>query len=285
MNAWVPDVSSKRDRGKFSVYKTMMTLFFINMAFLLGNAAAFQPPVGWTSQGPNRAMLDPKDPLKGELYEFTLPAGAADAKALVAALQAAGVSVQRFGSDGDGATNLVLENRLGRARSEVSGQSTIWWVVLVGNQHAPKLDPDGLLQAMAPPPQNLSWGQQEVLPGGQDGSPWGEVQATGSSANSWANENDLQVWGQDPAVIGVWEGQAATRLNSTTLRFRFENTGLLQVQSTDGSGESVVEGQWSTRGQLMQMNIEGGGSNLPYHATNTTLSISWQGQSVSLYKR
>jgi hypothetical protein len=47
----------------------------------------------------------------------------------------------------------------------------------------------------------------------------------------------------------------------------------------------VLQGKWATRGTLIQMDIAGGGSNLPYYVTDRTLSVQWHGASVSLYKQ
>ena len=256
---------------------------FVLMLFL-GTAQALTPPVGWTANGANHALLDPSNPLKGELREFRLPAQSAGPEALVAAMGGVGLPVQRFGTDGDGATNLVLEGRLGRARSRTVGQQTYWWVVIVGLGNAQALDPDALLAAMAPPPETVQWGQREALQGGSDGSPWGEV-ASADKSGGWISQVEVQVWTQDPAIVGVWEGQSGSRNTPAKLRFRFENTGLLQVQQTDSAGQKVLQGKWATRGTLIQMDIVGGGSNLPYYVTDRTLSVQWHGASVSLYKQ
>lgn len=260
-----------------------MTLFLLTL--LLGPAYGLTPPVGWTVKGANQALLDPNNPLKGELREFRLPGANANTKALVAAMGSAGLPVQRFGTDGDGATNLVLEGRLGRARSRSVGQQTYWWVVIVGLGNAQNLDPDALLAAMAPPPEAVQWGEREALSGGSDGSPWGEVAGADQQAGGWISQVEVQEWTQDPAVVGVWEGQSGSRNTPAKLRFRFETTGLLQVQRIDVNGEAVIQGKWATRGTLIQLDIDGGGSNLPYYVTGRTLSVPWQGASVSLYKQ
>jgi len=259
---------------------------FLNLLILLlGPAHGLTPPVGWTAKGLDKAVLDPGNDLKGELREFRLPSSAALPQNLVAAMAAAGLAVQRFGTDGDGATNLVLEGRLGRARSKTVGTNTYWWVVIVGLGNAQHLDPDALLAAMAPPPKSVQWGDRQALPGGSDGSPWGEVAAADQQAGGWISQVEVQEWSQDVALVGVWEGQSGSRNTPAKLRFRFETTGLLQVQRIDASGEGVQQGKWATRGSLMQLDIEGGGSNLPYYVTDRTLSLPWRGASISLYKQ
>lgn len=260
-------------------------MFIALLTLLLGSAQALTPPVGWTAQGLDRALLDPGNPMKGELREFRLPSGQAQPKDLVGAMGAVGLPVQRFGTDGDGAINLVLEGRLGRARSRVQGESTYWWVVVVGLGNAQQLDPDALLAAMAPPPESVQWGEREAMPGGSDGSPWGTVAGADKEAGGWIAQVEVQAWTQDSALVGVWEGQSGSRSTPAKLRFRFETTGLLQIQRTDRSGEQVIQGKWATRGALIQLDVEGGGSNLPYHVTARTLSIPWHGTSVSLYKQ
>jgi hypothetical protein len=262
-----------------------MLLLLHILALLSGPALALTPPVGWSAQGLNRALLDPADPLKGELREIQIPGKNVQAKDLVTALGQAGLTIDRFGTDPDGATNLVLSDRLGRARSRTVGANTMWWVVLVGHDHAKSLDPDALLHAVAPPPETLSWGQREAIQGGSDGSPWGEVAQAPQEASGWIAQVKVQAWTQDPAVVGVWEGQSGNRARPAKLRFRFETTGLLQVQRIDQSGEKVLQGRWATRGSLIQMDITGGGANLPYHVTDRTLSVPWHGNSVSLYKQ
>jgi len=233
--------------------------------------------------GLDRAVLNPDNPLLGELIELQMDSAAASVQDLVSALSAQKIIVNRFGTDPDGATNLVLTDRLGRARSEAVGSQTFWWVVLVGRDHAHHLDPDALLKSIAPPPESVAWGDKQAMSGGSDGSPWGEVAEANQPTGGWVSQIEVDAWSQDPRVVGVWEGASAVRGTSVKLRFRFENTGLLQVQRTDQAGAAVIEGQWATRGTLMQMDIDGGGSNLPYHVTQRTLSVSWRGASVSLY--
>lgn len=248
-------------------------------------AMAMTPPIGWTMVGSDRALVDPADPSRGEIIELRVTDGSGTQKELVAVLGAKGIEIERFGEDPGGHVNLVSGDRLGRARVQKIPGQTVWWVVLVGTEHSRYLDPDALLQAMAPDPSSVSWGAKEAIMGGHDGSPWGEVASADQAAQGWAQDSAQTPWAQDPDLVGIWEGNARLRGVSTKVRFRFENSGLLQVQRTDHGGETVHEGKWATRTGLLQMDIEDGGANLPYMSTTRTLSLSYAGASITLYKQ
>jgi len=262
----------------------MVGLLALMSAFVL-DAVALSPPVGWTSIGMNRAVLDAADASRGEIIEVRLPAGTGDPKELAQALTGQGVEVERFGTDPDGAVNLVIKDRLGRARYQLGGEGIVWWVVLVSPNHARNLDPDALIKSVAPTPEQMSWGStKEAVRGGSDGSPWGGA-GSGAKQDGWISQIDVQAWAQDPKVAGVWEGSIRLRGVSTRLWFQFENTGLLRIERQDKAGKTVDEGRWATRGGLIQLDIDNGGANVPYMSTGRTLSITYAGASITLYRK
>jgi hypothetical protein len=262
----------------------MLRLLTLFIALTL-EAAALSPPVGWSSAGMDRAVLDAADPTRGEILEVRLAAGTGDPRELVTALGERSIAIDRFGTDPDGAINLVLGDRLGRARYRRGGEGITWWVVLVGQNHARNLDPDALIKAVAPTPEQMSWGQKEAAPGGADGSPWGATRAAPATSDGWISEIAVTAWAQDPVVVGTWEASARLRGISTRIWFRFENTGLLQIERRDKNGKQVDEGKWATRGGLMQLDIAKGGANVPYMSTGRTLSITYAGASITLYRQ
>jgi len=59
----------------------------------------------------------------------------------------------------------------------------------------------------------------------------------------------------------------------------------LQILRQGPEGKEIDEGKWATRGGLIQLDIEGGGANVPYMTTGRTLSITYAGASISLYRQ
>ena len=247
---------------------------------------ALAPPIGWTRVSPDRAVLDESDPTKGDILEFRIAGGNGKPEELVAKLLEKGIAIDRFGLEQNGHVNLVGPERLGRARLYWEAKNVIWWVVLVGQEHAQNIDPDALLQSLSPTPSTISWGEKQVLNAGNDGSPWGEVGALNTpSTGGWGTATNQTPWAQDSAVVGRWECNARLRGVSTRLRFYFESNGELRIQGTTDAGETVDQGNWATREGLMRMDIEKGGSNLPYMLTSSTLSVPYAGARLTLYKQ
>jgi hypothetical protein len=231
-------------------------------------------------------VLDEAVPEKGDILEFRIERGNGKPEELVAKLLEKGVAIERFGLEQNGHINLVGADRLGRARLYWEATNVIWWVVLVGQEHAQNIDPDALLQSLAPTPSTISWGEKQVLDAGKDGSPWGEVDSLHKpTTGGWGTATNQTPWTQDTAVVGVWECSARLRGVSTRLRFYFESNGELRIQGTADQGETVDQGNWATREGLMRMDISKGGSNLPYMLTSRTLSVPYAGARLTLYRQ
>ena len=56
------------------------------MVLCAAPARGLEVPVGWTTAGPDRALMVPSDPGRGELREFTVPGGRGRAEEVVGAL-------------------------------------------------------------------------------------------------------------------------------------------------------------------------------------------------------
>lgn len=248
-------------------------------------AAALAPPVGWTAAGLDRALLDSADPSRGEIIEVRLATGTGEPRELVEALATKGIAVDRFGTDMDGAVNLVLADRLGRARYRRGAEGVVWCAVFVGQAHARGLDPDALIKAVTPLPGQMNWGAKEAIGGGSDGTPWGSASGAAPKKDGWISDIAVSAWAQDSVVVGAWEGSVRLRGVSTRLWFHFENNGLLRIEREDKSGKRVDQGKWATRGGLIQLDIENGGANVPYMATGRTLSITYAGASLTVYRK
>ena len=262
-----------------------MVLLLLGSLGLCPQAHALTPPIGWTQVAPDRAVLDPSDPNKGVLYEFRIEDGKGTPEELVAALAQRDVAIDRFGVESNGNINLVGGTTLGRARLYWEPKAAVWWAVRVSSQHATRLDPDALLQSLAPTPVGVDWGAKQVLTAGTDGSPWGQISALQDSENAgWDISSNQSAWSQDPEVVGQWECSVPLRGITTRLRFYFESNGELRIQAVTKKSETVSQGRWATRDQLMQMDIESGGANLPYMTTQRTLSVPYAGAQLVLYK-
>ena len=249
------------------------------------SASALSPPIGWTKISPDRAALDPDHPEKGMLYEFRLEGGDGKPEELVNALKEQDVVIERFGVEANGYINLIGSTTLGRARLYWEPKVAVWWTILVAPEHATRLDPDALLQSLAPTPVGVEWGSKQVLAAGKDGSPWGQVSALKEeSSGGWGITSTQDSWAQDSSVVGQWECSVPLRGITTRLRFYFESNGELRVQAVTKDTETVTQGRWATRDRLMQMDIEFGGANLPYMTTQRTLTVPYAGAQLVLYK-
>ena len=248
-------------------------------------ATALTPPIGWVRVAPDRAVLNVEKPEQGTIYEFRIAGGNGKPEELVAALLEQGVAIERFGIEPNGLINLVGPERLGRARLYWEPKASVWWAILASPTDSTRLDPDALLQSLSPSPAGVEWGSKEVLGAGQDGSPWGQVDALNKEdAGGWGVSGTQAAWSHDASVVGQWECSVLLRGITTRLRFYFESNGELRVQATTNDGETVTQGRWATRDRLMQMDIESGGANLPYMTTERTLSVPYAGTRLVLYK-
>ena len=253
--------------------------------FLSSGAQALAPPIGWTRVSTDRAVLDPDQPERGTIYEFRIADGNGKPEELVAALTEQGIAIERFGIEPNGHINLVGPEFLGRARLYWEPKASVWWAILASIEHSARLDPDALLQALSPTPVGVDWGAKEVLGAGNDGSPWGQVNALNEGdAGGWGIKSSQDSWAQDASVVGQWECSVLLRGITTRLRFYFESNGELRIQAFANGGETVTQGRWATRNRLMQMDIESGGGNLPYMTTERTLSVPYAGARLVLYK-
>ena len=266
--------------GRFSIRWLMFVGWFYSVS-----ASALTPPIGWVMVSQDQAALDSNKLEKGTIYEFRIEGGNGKPEELVAALLEKGVAIERFGIEPNGHINLVGPENLGRARLYWEPKASVWWAVLASIEHAPKLDPDALLLSLSPTPVGVDWGSKEVLGAGNDGSPWGEVNALNDAeAGGWGIKSTQASWQQDSEVVGQWECSVLLRGITTRLRFYFESNGELRVQAFTNEGETVTTGRWATRDGLMQMDIESGGANLPYMTTTRTLSVPYAGARLVLYK-
>jgi hypothetical protein len=249
-------------------------------------ASALTPPIGWTAADGDRAMLDVEHPEKGMVLEFRIDGAKGVPEEVVAALQKKGIAIERFGIEPNGHINLVGAKHLGRAKLYwASPTVAMWWAVIASAEHVKTLDPDALLMSLQPTPTGVEWGSVEVLGAGKDGTPWGEVDALNTGGEGWGTKATQAPWIQAKAVIGKWEGSAKMRGVTTKFSFFFESNGQLRVQSMTDGREAVVEGNWATREGLMRMDIENGGSNLPFMLTKTTLTVPYAGARLNLYKQ
>ncbi len=264
----------------------ILSLVCLISAFVSSPVFALTPPIGWTAQGPDTAVLDPAHPEKGQVLEFRLESAKGVPEEVVAALLKKGVAIERFGIEPNGHINLVGPEHLGRAKLYWAEPSVaMWWAVIASPDHVVSLDPDALLQSLQPTPTGVEWGKVEVLGAGKDGTPWGEVDSLNKGGEGWGTKTTQSPWVQDAAVVGKWEGSARMRGVTTKLTFYFESNGQLRIQSIAEEKEAVSEGHWATRDGLMRMDITEGGSNLPYMLTQSTLSVPYAGARLTLYKR
>jgi len=266
--------------------KTILFIVGLLAVFLETSALALTPPIGWTAVDGDRAVLDAAHPEKGMVLEFRIEGAKGVPEEVVAALQKKGVTIERFGIEPNGHVNLVGAEHLGRAKLYwASPTVAMWWAVIASSDHVKGLDPDALLMSLQPTPAGVEWGSVEVLRAGKDGTPWGEVDALNTGGEGWGTKATQAPWIQDKGVVGKWEGSAKMRGVTTKFSFFFESTGHLRVQSMTDGREAVKEGSWATRDGLMRMDIENGGSNLPFMLTKTTLTVPYAGARLNLYKQ
>jgi hypothetical protein len=250
---------------------------------LVAAAFALSPPVGWTPQGPHRALLDPADPSRGELREFSMLGGTGDPDELGLLLNGLGIAVGSLQPTGAGSYGFEAGNTLGRARAAVQTDGVRWMVVLVGRAHSHQLDPEALLQA-ALPPQGLSFGAVAVVEPGRDGSVWGAAAAPSGAA--WIQGVEVEPWARDPAVAGQWTGNLLLNGVATTIQATFEEGGTVRIERrVDGRSPELDQGEWGTRKGRLRMSVPGGGDDLDYERLGSTLRVEYHGTTLTLYRR
>ena len=261
------------------------------MVWLLGTAWALSPPTGWTQVSADRAQRVVGQPSQGELLELLQPSGTGAPTELSLRLVEAELAVQQSSVDGAGGLNLVLtDGRVGRARWDGDGER--WLVVLVAPMYAPKLDPDALLlaaSAAAPAPAGGVWGSSdgsapEALDGGADGSPWAS-DGTGGAGESWVDASQLEVWGRDDALLGMWECSLLMGGSPTRLTFSFQGDGTVRLERKVGGQAEHLSGEWSTRGDQIRLALPGAVGPERYSVVGGTLTFRYDKTRLTLYKQ
>ena len=60
---------------RWSIEGHGMMRIVIGWLMFTGTALALTPPIGWTPIGLDRAVVDPKEPARGEIYELRVAEG------------------------------------------------------------------------------------------------------------------------------------------------------------------------------------------------------------------
>lgn len=256
---------------------------------------ALTPPVGWTSLGPDRAVLLRNDPSRGELRELRIQGEGLDPQALADALTAGGQHTRILGRDGDGTVQLQVGSDLvGRARMAPADGSVTWYVVLASQASSQNLDADALLTALIPAarPTNLRTAEVEVLPAGRDGSLWdpvaGSEPAQEQVFDPWGAQSGAQAtnWSQSQKLVGVWGGALDGPWGSQELVLILDANGRVRVEERDGGAAQVTEGTWGTHGG--QLRIDSYTSEpvvCSYTVDDKSLRFDWKDETVMLFRR
>jgi hypothetical protein len=251
---------------------------------LLSAAVAFTPPAGWTAQGTSRALLDANDPARGELREFAMLGGTGDPDELSLLIKGMGVPAGAITPAGAETFAFEAGTALGRARFQLQTDGVRWMIVTVARQHSQTLDPDALLQA-ALPPAGLAFKQVSVVAPGSDGSVWGGAAAAPSGA-AWIQGVEVEPWGHDADVAGLWTGNLMLNGVPTTINANFEAAGKVRVERrSDGRQPVLDEGTWATRKGRLRMDVPGGGDDLDYQRLGSTLQLRYFDATLTLYRK
>lgn len=261
----------------------------------LCTANALQPPVGWTALGPDRAVMVPADPGRGEVRELRISGGSLDPAALVSALTQAGEVATLTTQEPDGTVLLKLgAGRVARGRVHLSDNQATWYLVLAGERNAQALDADALLAAMIPRalPAALH-GAVEVLPAGRDGSLWDPV-ATAASQPSGGTDlwgapiaSSPSAWGQSAALVGIWGGTVGGPWGGAEeYVFTLDATGRLRIEERTTQGSKVTEGTWASAGSLLRLSsYTSDPVEVPFELDGKSLGLTWNGQLLTLFPR
>jgi hypothetical protein len=244
---------------------------------LLPVAAALTLPPGWSAAGPNRALLDPAQPERGELREFVVHGGSGDPDELLLTLRATGLQVTAASPDGN-AVSLAIGGGLGRARSRVESGSATWALVMASNAYAANLDPDAIL-TVALSSQAPTWGAAAAT-GGGTGQPWVNTPAAG-----WEAVGAGSAFGVVPELVGTWEGTVLIDGAAITYAMRFVGTGELSISRRARKGKDELrQGTWAAREGLLRMTIPGATGDVVYERVGSTLNLQYDGARLTLMK-
>ncbi len=257
-------------------------------------ANALTAPVGWTATGPDRAVMMPSDPGRGEVRELRVTGGI-DPQALISALAQAGEVATMTSQEADGTVGLKLgAGRVARARVHTDGGQATWFLVVASERSADALDADALLTAMIPRPLPTHLqGSVEVLPAGRDGSLWDPVAADpaqpAAATDLWGAPvaSEPSAWGKAPSLVGVWGGSSGGPWGGgQEVVFTFDATGRLRIEERSSDGSTVTEGTWASKdGQLRLSSYTAEPLELPYQLESKVLSLTWNGQPLTLFPR
>ena len=257
----------------------------IPFVFALGwqaSAWGFTAPTGWIQVAENRAVLDPENIGRGQIWEFSVSGGAGDPDELHLVLLSKGIEILNSAKDESGSLNLAYKNGLGRANFLALEEGGTWTVVLVDPQYAAFLDPDAVLSAAAPVVANIEW--EDGATGDEsetEGAPWGGEDAQAQSG--WAVEGEA--WTQGTEVVGTWAGSALIKGAPTKLVFQFENNGKASVTMKARGIQTRSDGTWATRGGVMRTDLPGGGEVLQYNAMGSIMSMDYDGVRLTLHRQ
>ncbi len=256
-------------------------------------ALALQPPVGWTAAGPDRAVLIPSDPGRGELRELSLEGQSIEPLLLVTALGQLGLQVKQSNRDADGTVNISFASgQLGRARVHTTASRATWYVVIADHDHADALDADALLTALIPRslPPTLQR-SAEVLPAGRDGSLWDPVASetpAPTSTDPWGAPVAAapSAWSKRKELVGIWGGRVGGPWDGVELIVTLDATGRLRIEERSSAGSEITEGTWSATGEQLRLeSYTAAPLALPYRLERDSLHMSWEGQPVALFPR
>lgn len=263
---------------------------------LLAVAAVFalQPPIGWTALGPDRAVLTPADPGRGELRELTVPGSQLEPRGLVAALAAAGTPSTVLARDADGTVTLDLgQDRIARARAQASAAGVTWYLVQATRAASAHLDADALLAAIIPQSGPLGLGGTvEVLPAGADGSLWDPTGSRRSSepvlAGPWGSgaEPSAPGWAPHRDLVGIWGGSAGGPWGDQQLVLSLDLDGHLRIEEFGAEGTRITEGTWGAQADKIRFSPLTGTPMVSACSVDAqSLTFVWGGRTVTLVRR
>jgi hypothetical protein len=271
-------------------------LMLLSLLLTLCAAQALQPPVGWTLLGPDRAVMVPSDPGRGEVRELPVAGGTLEPDALVQTLAARGEQAVITDRAADGTVSLKLSaDRQARGRAHITDGQVTWYLVVASNRAAGNLDADALLTALIPRelPAALQ-GQVEVMPAGRDGSLWDPVGGTQGAQTSqstglWgvAETSQPSTWGKRSALVGIWGGIVGGPWGGgVEYVFTFDATGRVRIDERGPDGNKVTEGTWEASGDRVRVSsFTADPVELPYRFEGQALVVTWGGQHLTLFVR
>jgi hypothetical protein len=267
------------------------------LAILLAIAAtqALRAPIGWTAQGPDRAVISPADPGRGELRELSVPGIRIDPQVLVAALSAGGNPAVLLACDADGTVTLDLgQGLIARARALPGGAGITWYLVQATRAASAQLDADALLAAVMPRAGHdlLTGAAVEVLPAGADGSLWDPAGSNQPAApvlaGPWggAGEPTPPAWAPQRALVGIWSGGAGGTWAEEQMLLRLDVDGHLRIEEQGPEGTRVTEGTWGVQADLLRFAPLTAAPVVSSFSVDTqSLTFVWQGRTVTLLRR